>query len=98
MQAVIEIYESVRRPDSLLEFFAGDNFARLFEQRLQNPERLLLQPNANSAFAQLSGTQIQLKAIETHELRNWEWHKDNFWWNSYRPLKRQQFNTFFLAA
>jgi hypothetical protein len=98
VQAVIEIHESVGGPDSLLEFFAGYNFARLFEQRLQNPERLLLQPNANSAFAQLSGTQIQLKAIETHELRNWEWHKDNFWWNSYRPLKRQQFNTFFLAA
>jgi hypothetical protein len=58
MQAMVEVHESVGWPDSLLEFFAGYNFAWFFQERLQYLQRLLLKTNTNAALAQFASAQI----------------------------------------
>jgi hypothetical protein len=51
---VIEIHKSVRGPDSLAEFLAGDHVARVFQQNLEDLKWLFLEPDSGSILAQLS--------------------------------------------
>ena len=51
VDAVIEIDEGVGRPHSLAKFFAGYNVPWVFQQNLQDLERLFLQPDLRSVLA-----------------------------------------------
>lgn len=67
VEAVIEIDEGVRGPESLAEFFAGDDFAWTFEKSEQDLERLLLQAEAFVGLAKFAGARVCFELIETIE-------------------------------
>jgi hypothetical protein len=53
-QAVVEIDDRIVTPQPLLELFTGYQFPRPLQQTEQHTERLRLQPEPNTGFAQLS--------------------------------------------
>ena len=53
VQPVIEIYEGVLRPESMSQFFAGDEFTRAFDQQCEGLKWLFLQVDARARLAQL---------------------------------------------
>jgi hypothetical protein len=63
---VIEIDEDVLGPELIAELVAGHDLAGLREQQLQNPERLVLQPDLEAMFAQFAGARIELVRAEPH--------------------------------
>ena len=58
---MIEINKRVLGPDFLLQLLPGHYLPRIFQQRLQNKEGLFLQMDFGAAFAQLSGTKVELE-------------------------------------
>ncbi len=62
IQPVVEIHVRIGRPNSFLQFFAGNDFSGMLDQHRQNPDRLLLQPYAQSTLAQFPSPNIQLKS------------------------------------
>jgi hypothetical protein len=71
VQTVVEINEGIGGPDSFLKFFAGCNLTRIFQQRLQNQERLLLQTYANASSAKLARPMIEFVIPEPGHWRRW---------------------------
>src|SRR5262249_34118067 len=67
IQATIKVHKSVRGPDPLLQFLAGDNFARMFQQDLQNLEGLFLKSDFHALLVQFSALSIQLEDTEAEE-------------------------------
>ncbi|HXL22012.1 MAG TPA: hypothetical protein VOA78_06080 [Candidatus Dormibacteraeota bacterium] len=65
VEPVIEIHERVCRPEFLLEFLAGYDFAGVLKERRQHLERLFLKANTEAVFAQFAGAEIQLENPET---------------------------------
>ena len=58
IQAVIEVDEGVRGPELLLQFFARDDIAGAVEENGQHLERLPLQAQFGSAFAEFAGAEV----------------------------------------
>src|SRR5580692_2391299 len=69
VEAAIKIDEGVGRPKFLAEFLAGYHFPRMFQQKRENLEGLLLQLDSNTAFAQLCRAQIHFKDAKAPTLR-----------------------------
>jgi hypothetical protein len=65
---VVEIDKAIGGPQTLVKFFTRYQFARLFEQRDQNGQRLLLKVDYLAALPKLTATRIQLKGTEAHQL------------------------------
>ena len=63
---MIEVDESVRRPELAAQFLAGNQFSRSFKQRRQDLQRLFLEPYLLSSLAQLPGLEIDLERTETN--------------------------------
>lgn len=61
IQAVIEINKSVPSPKPLSQIIPGYNLSGPSDQHRKNLQGLLLQPHANTIFAQFSGDKIELK-------------------------------------
>ena len=55
---VIEINKRALGPETLAEFFACDQFARLRDERYQQPEGPLLQLKSNPTLAQLTASRV----------------------------------------
>ena len=69
IQAVLEIDERPRRPQTLAQLFARHHFAGPLEHHRENFERLILQPDADAALAQLARAQIDLEGPESLDVR-----------------------------
>ncbi len=54
IQAVLEVYEGTSRPQTLTELFSRHHLAGPLQHDRQNLERLILQPDADAALAQLA--------------------------------------------
>src|SRR5580693_1043034 len=63
---MVEINKSVRGPDFLLQFFAGDDLPRTLQEHLENLEWLLLEFDLDALFAQFAGPEVQLKCREAN--------------------------------
>jgi hypothetical protein len=61
---VIEVNEGVLRPQLLPKFFAGQNFARTFEQENQYAERLIRQAQAHTGLAEFASLGVRFKGAE----------------------------------
>lgn len=72
VQAMIEINKRVSGPDLLSQLFARDYISGPLQQSSQDLQRLTLQAEAYAAFAQLTGANVQFKAIESQYARGWE--------------------------
>jgi hypothetical protein len=71
VEALVELDKSVGWPDAVLEFIAGDDPTRLFEQNAEDLEGLVLESDTRAVFAELTRLPIQLKGAETHLVRSW---------------------------
>src|ERR1700722_18893723 len=58
---VVEIHESVRRPEFLLKFLASYDLAGVLKQHGQDLEGLFLKPYSKAVLAQFAGPKIQLE-------------------------------------
>src|SRR6202521_4068369 len=65
VEAVVEIHESVRGPESFLKFLASYDFAGVLHQRRQDLEGLFLKPYSQAVLAQFAGAKIQLENPKT---------------------------------
>ena len=61
---MLEVNEGVVRPESVLEFFAGDEFAGMFEESGENLNGLRLKLEAGAVLGQFSGMKIDFKGAE----------------------------------
>lgn len=66
VQAMVEIYKCVRRPDSLLKFFASHYFAGVLQQNLEDLEGLNLQFDPDAMFMQFTRTKVSFKVAEAN--------------------------------
>lgn len=66
IQGVVEIDESVLRPDPLAELLASDQSARLFKKGHENLERLLLAMKADTGLAKDAARKVQFKGGKTN--------------------------------
>jgi hypothetical protein len=62
----IEFDYGLVRPEALANLLARNNFARGFEQHLEDLEGLLLEPNSATLFAQFAFSEVQLEWAEAH--------------------------------
>ena len=65
IQAVLEIDECLRRPQSLPQLLAGDEFAGTIQQRLENLKRLIGEIDPDAGLPQLARAQIQLETRQS---------------------------------
>jgi hypothetical protein len=63
---VVELDYAFVRPEPSPNLLARYNFARGFEEQLEDLERLILEPNPPSLFAQFTSLRIQLEWPEAH--------------------------------
>jgi hypothetical protein len=56
VQVVVEIDKYIGRPQPFPDLFAGDDFARTFQQKIQDLERLFPEPDLPPVSAQLPGS------------------------------------------
>jgi hypothetical protein len=61
---VVKIHESVGRPNPLSQVFPRNHVAGVFQQDLQNLERLFLQPDLGPVAPQFSRILIQFELSE----------------------------------
>ncbi|MGB9105684.1 MAG: hypothetical protein WCC59_13065 [Terriglobales bacterium] len=54
VQVVVEVDEDVVPPEPPVQFLAGDNFARVFEQRGKHLERLVAEVDPHAVFVELA--------------------------------------------
>jgi hypothetical protein len=62
---MIEVDESVRRPELAAQFLSGDDFSRLLKQRHQQLKRLFLELYLLSPLAQFPCLKIHFEGTET---------------------------------
>ena len=63
------IHKGVTGPKTLAKLFAGDDFARVFQQGLQDLERLAHKLLPQAGFADFAGLQVHFKDAEPHDAR-----------------------------
>jgi hypothetical protein len=61
---VLEVDKRIGRPEPLAQLVARDDAAGPLEQRLQQPQRLILKVDAASLAAQVSGSRVELERPE----------------------------------
>ena len=64
---MVEVDERILGPQTLLNFLAGDDVAGALEQESENLKRLLLQSNADTAFAELAGAHVELEVLKSDD-------------------------------
>ena len=64
VQAPLEIHEGVGGPEAVAELFAGDQLAGGLEERLEDAERLILEPDAQPVLTQFTRRRVQLEGSE----------------------------------
>jgi len=69
VQALIEVYKGVGGPELLLQFVPGDGLTRTLQQHGQDFDRLTLQPDLDSLFAQLPRPRVELEDPEAQSWR-----------------------------
>jgi hypothetical protein len=62
---VVEIHESVRRPELFLEFLTSYDIAGALKQQGQDLEGLFLKANSQTVLTQFAGPKIELENPET---------------------------------
>jgi len=65
IEASIKIDERLVVPEILTQFLSRDDVAVILEEAGKNAKRLVLQLDANTMLAKLSGSQIYLKHAES---------------------------------
>lgn len=65
---MVEVNESVRRPELLPQFFTGDDFTLPLQQYEENLKWLFLQSQPHSRFAQLSRGGVGFIDTESEQL------------------------------
>jgi len=63
---VVKIYERLRGPNSLLQFFPANHRTRVLQQNLEDLERLFLQSDPGSVLAQLSSLLVQFEGSKAY--------------------------------
>src|SRR6266446_4195607 len=66
VETMVKIDKGVGGPDSLLQFFAGDDLTRLFQQDLQNLKRLFLELELDPFLTQFSGPKVYFEDTEAN--------------------------------
>jgi hypothetical protein len=69
IQSVVEVYESVLRPESFPQVFPRNHFARLFEQHGENLKWLILEPDSATVLEKFSGAEIDFEWSEARKSR-----------------------------
>ena len=64
VEAIVEIHESLRGPQLLLQFLAGNDLAGIFQEHLENLKGLTLQFGTNAVFSQFTRAEINFEPIE----------------------------------
>jgi hypothetical protein len=64
VHAVLEIDEGVGRPEPVLQFFAREQFARLFKEQGENLERPASETDFPAVLAQLAGAKVNVVGVE----------------------------------
>ena len=64
---MVEVNESVGRPEALAQFLSRDNHSRSFQQDRQNAKWLVLQTQTTSIFAKLTGIKVGFENSETQD-------------------------------
>ena len=65
VEAVVEVHESVSRPEFFLKFLASCDLARVCKQHRQDLEGLFLKADSQAVLAQFAGTKIQFEHAKT---------------------------------
>ncbi len=68
VDAVLEVYESVGRPEPFLNLFSGDHLSRAFEKHRQDLKWLACQLEFQPALVQIAGAKIGLEESEANDL------------------------------
>jgi hypothetical protein len=63
-KAAVKIYERIARPEAASKFLPADDFSRVFEERDENPIRLLLQPYPSAVLQEFPRGGGYLKRAE----------------------------------
>ena len=66
VQIVFDIDEDVVRPEPPLEIVARDHLPGVFDERCQDLEGLLAEPDPHPALEELTGRQIDVEAVEVY--------------------------------
>ncbi len=69
IQAVLEVDERSRRPQTLAQLIARHDLARTLDHHRENLEGLILKPDADAALPQLARAQINLEGSESLDVR-----------------------------
>lgn len=64
---MVEVNEGVGGPESCAEFFPGHGFSAAFQQHAKDLEGLILQLDADAAFAQFRFLKINFEDSEANE-------------------------------
>jgi hypothetical protein len=70
VEAVVEVYESVRRPEASMQFLASDELAGALQEEGQNVKGLVLESHLGAVPAEFAGAQV---SFEDSELDNGVW-------------------------
>ena len=70
VQSVVKIDKGIPWPEAIAQFFAGDNFARLFQKQDQNLKGLFGELESETVLAELASFQIRFKHTEMQNSRN----------------------------
>jgi hypothetical protein len=63
-KAAVKIHECIARPEAASEFLPADDLSGVFEQRDEEPMRLLLQPDASPVLQEFPRGGVYLKRAE----------------------------------
>ena len=65
VQAVLEVYIRVGRPEPFLEFLACDDFPGMLDEHRQHIDRLAIQLDSQPVLAQLACFEVEFESRET---------------------------------
>ena len=69
IDGLIEVAKAIVGPNAGSQFFSGYNLSRLFQQDLQQFERLLLKFDPDTRFAEFSRAKVDLVGTKSHDGR-----------------------------
>src|SRR5262245_1869597 len=69
VQSAIEVDEGIRAPEAARQFFAGDELARVFEQRQQQLDGLIAERCSMTILGELARTCIKGERSELIDMR-----------------------------
>ena len=66
IQTLLKVHKCIGRPEFLVKRFAGNQFARIFEEAEEDLNRLPFQPDLAALFLEFARTQIELEDPESY--------------------------------